>query len=78
MIKKLTRQGNSRALVIEKPVMDLLKINADSQIEVRTDGRSLLLTPIVPQTEERHRAFLRAMKDVERVAGPMLKRLARR
>ena len=78
MIKRLTRQGNSRALVIDKPVMELLKISADSQIEIRTDGRSLLLTPLVPQTAERRRAFLRAMKDVERVAGPMLKRLARR
>lgn len=78
MIKKLTRQGNSRALVIEKPVMDLLKISADSQIEIRTDGRSLLLTPVLPQTAERRKAFVRAMKEVERVAGPMLKRLAGR
>ena len=32
MIKKLVRHGNSRALVIDKPVLDLLNIDEDTEI----------------------------------------------
>ena len=45
MIKRLTRNGNSLAMVIDKPILDLLKIDATTPIEITTDGRTLLLTP---------------------------------
>lgn len=51
MTKKLARHGNSRALVIEKPILDLLGINDDTVLELHTDGRSLILTPVT--TEDR-------------------------
>ena len=38
MIKKLTKHGNSMALVIERSVLDLLKIDTDTPVEVSTDG----------------------------------------
>lgn len=38
--------GNSLALVIEKPVLDLLNINENTQIKVSTDGKKLWLEPI--------------------------------
>lgn len=44
MIKKLTRHGNSLALIIEKGVLDLLKIDGDTALEVSTDGRALIST----------------------------------
>lgn len=47
MIKTLTRHGNSLALIIDKPILELLKIGADSRLEIRTDdGKSLVITPI--------------------------------
>lgn len=46
MIKKLTPIGNSLGLVIEKPVLDLLKITRDTTLEVTTDGESLLVRPV--------------------------------
>ena len=45
MIKKLSRHGNSLALVIDKPILELLKINADTPLEVSTDGRALIIAP---------------------------------
>ena len=45
MIKTLTKHGNSYALVIDRPVMDLLHIEPDTDLEVSTDGRSLILSP---------------------------------
>ena len=43
MIKKLSKHGNSLALVIEKPILDLLKIDADTELEVTTDGERLIV-----------------------------------
>lgn len=45
MVKKLTRHGNSLALVIDKPILNLLKIDASTPLEIRTDGKSLIVTP---------------------------------
>ena len=46
MIKNLTKHGNSLALVIEKPVLELLGANADTAFDVSTDGQVLILSPI--------------------------------
>ena len=45
MIKKLTRHGNSMALVIDKPILELLKIAPDTPLEISTDGRRLIIAP---------------------------------
>jgi antitoxin component of MazEF toxin-antitoxin module len=46
MVKKLTRIGNSLALIIDKPILELLKITADTPIELSTDGHRLVVTPL--------------------------------
>lgn len=46
MIKNLIKHGNSHALVIDKAVMELLKIEPDTPLEVSTDGESLLIRPV--------------------------------
>ena len=45
MVKKLTKHGNSLALVIDRPILDLLKIDPDTPLEVSTDGKQLLSRP---------------------------------
>ena len=45
MIKTLTKHGNSYALVIDKPILDLLKIRPDTPLEIVTDGKSLVVSP---------------------------------
>lgn len=47
MVKKLIRHGNSLALVIDKPVLDLLKITEETLLEIETtDGKSLRIKPL--------------------------------
>ena len=46
MIKTLTKHGNSAALVIERPILDLLGATIDTPFEVVTDGQALVLTPV--------------------------------
>jgi len=45
MIKTLTKHGNSYALVIDKPILDLLKIRPDTPLDIVTDGKSLIVSP---------------------------------
>jgi antitoxin MazE len=45
MIKRLKKHGNSLALVIEKPVLELLHIDERTQLEVVTDGTRLIIEP---------------------------------
>jgi antitoxin component of MazEF toxin-antitoxin module len=46
MIKSLVKHGNSWALVIDRPILDLLKIDPESPLEVSTDGRSVIVAPV--------------------------------
>ena len=46
MVKKLVRHGNSLALVLDKPILELLKIDEDTPLEIETsDGKSLNIRP---------------------------------
>ncbi len=46
MIKNFVKHGNSWAVVIDRPILDLLNIDPESQIELTTDGTSIQLAPI--------------------------------
>ena len=48
MVKKLTKHGNSLALVIDRPILDLLKIDPETPLDVSTDGRQLIVAPVKP------------------------------
>jgi antitoxin component of MazEF toxin-antitoxin module len=74
MVKHLTKHGNSLALVIDRGVLDLLEISADTPLSMTTDGTCLIVTPVRdPEREERFRA---ALEEGNRRYGKMLKRLA--
>ena len=46
MVKKLTAHGNSAALVIDKPIMELLHITMETALEITTDGKNLIISPV--------------------------------
>ncbi len=75
MIKKLVRHGNSRALVIDKPILELLNITDETEIEIITDGTSLTMRPVGAEVERRKR-FEAAMEEANRSWGPVFERLA--
>lgn len=74
MIKKLTAHGNSRALVIEKAILDLLHINSKTSLEISTDGKNIVISPV--HGSGRENAFKSALEKVNRKHGSTLKALA--
>ena len=67
MVKRLTQHGNSAALIIDKPVLDLLKITMDTPLEIATDGRNLIVSPI--RSVRREQRFRSALEAVNRRTG---------
>jgi antitoxin MazE len=74
MIKKLTKHGNSLALVMERGVLDLLNISADTPLDISTDGEVLIISPV--RDEKRHKKFADAVAETNRKYGRALKKLA--
>jgi antitoxin MazE len=74
VIKKLTKHGNSWALVIDKPVLDLLKIDPETPLEITTDGQTLIISPA--SGKERKTKFQAAVETTNRKYGKALKKLA--
>ncbi len=74
MIKHLTVHGNSSALLIEKPILELLKITLKTPLQVTTDGRNLIISPV--KDMKREKKFLDAMKKVNERHAKTFKALA--
>jgi antitoxin component of MazEF toxin-antitoxin module len=73
-VKRLTKRGNSLALVIERGVLDLLDVDAETALSVTTDGKCLIITPV--REPQREKGFRVALEEGNRRYGKMLKRLA--
>lgn len=74
MIKKLVSHGNSAALIIDKPILELLNVNMDTPLEISTDGKNLIISPI--EDGKREIKFKAAMEKVNKLHGKTLRRLA--
>lgn len=53
MVKYLTQHGNSAALVIDKPIMELLHIDMKTPLEISTDGKNLVISPVADAGREK-------------------------
>jgi antitoxin component of MazEF toxin-antitoxin module len=58
MVKKLTKTGNSLALVLDKPMLERIGIDADTPLEVSTDGHVIVVSPV---RDKRRRARVKAL-----------------
>ncbi|MGE4266632.1 MAG: AbrB/MazE/SpoVT family DNA-binding domain-containing protein [Deferribacterales bacterium] len=74
MIKNLTKHGNSLALVIEKPVLELLGADAKTQFKITTDGKALILTPVTD--DERDKEIMEVAERITEKYSDVFRRLA--
>jgi antitoxin MazE len=45
MVKRLTRTGNSLAIVLDRPLLEAANIDEDTPLEVSTNGDVIVITP---------------------------------
>jgi antitoxin MazE len=74
MLKKLTKHGNSLALVIDRPILELLNIDPDTPLDVSTDGRRLVVAPAKPSA--RRKKFEAAQELAHQRYGKAFRKLA--
>lgn len=74
MVKKLSKHGNSLALVIDRSILDLLDIDEETSLEISTDGESLVIAPV--RDKKRRARFEQALAASNERYGKALKRLA--
>jgi len=74
MVKKLTRTGNSLALVIDKPLLETLGIDENTELEISTNGDVLVVTPV--RDRAREKKFRKAVEKVNRRYAGLFRKLA--
>jgi antitoxin component of MazEF toxin-antitoxin module len=74
MIKKLTRTGNSVAVVLDKPLLEELGLDENAEVEVSTNGQVIVITP--KRNSARDRKFRKAADKVNRKYAGLFKRLS--
>ncbi len=74
MIKRLSKHGNSLALVMDRGVLNLLNIDAETPLDISTDGEVLIISPV--RDEKRRKKFEDAVAETNRKYGRILKKLA--
>jgi antitoxin component of MazEF toxin-antitoxin module len=73
LVKKLIQHGNSAALVIDKPIMEMLHITNETFFELSTDGKNIILSPQNAITQENN--ILESLQKINKKYGNVLKRL---
>lgn len=74
MTKKLSKHGNSLALVIDRSILELLGIDEQTSLEISTDGRAA--GDHASQRQSARKRFQQALSDCNEQYGEPLKRLA--
>jgi len=59
MTKRLQAIGNSAGIIIDRPILDMLGITSETELDLKTDGRSLIITPV---EDSRRRAKLKKIQ----------------
>ena len=49
MIKQLRKVGNSNALILDKPILELLGLEEDGQVQLTIQDGNLIVTPTHPR-----------------------------
>ena len=52
MVKTLRRVGNSNALLLDKPILELLGMSEGSQVNLTVTNGALIVTPVNPAPVE--------------------------
>ena len=75
LVKRLTRHGNSVALIFDKALLELIGLSADAVVDISTaDGQTLIVSPVQPP--EQTAAVERSLKKLDQKFGEVFKKLA--
>lgn len=74
MIKKMIQHGSDAAIIIDKPFMEQLDFDIDTPLDVSTDGRNLIISPV--KDIERMEKIKASLVKINQKHGNTLEKLA--
>lgn len=74
MQKRLTKTGNSLAVVLDRPLLEAAGIDADTTVEISTDGDVIIVTPV--RAKKREKKLAAALEEINARYAGVFKRLA--
>lgn len=74
MVKHLTKTGNSLALVLDRPLLEATRIDANTPLEVSTDGDVIVITPV--RDRERGEKLEKGIEKIHQRYAGVFRRLA--
>lgn len=74
MIKTLKKVGNSQALIIDKSILELLKIDNNTPLDISTNGDILFIKPI--RDKEKQENLEESLNWINIEYGSVLQKLA--
>ena len=75
MIKQLRKVGNSNALILDKPILELLGIEESGEVQLTIERGSLVITPVNPRPVDEER-FDKLLDDLVERRRDVLQALA--
>lgn len=77
MSKKLTRHGNSLALIIDKPLLRLLNISEKTNLEILIEDGALIVRPIKARKQRSKAEIKRIAEEIMDEYADVFKKLAK-
>ncbi len=74
MIKKLSKQGNSSTLIINRSIMELLNLDENSEVRLTVEGQRLIVEPLTEK--ERQARFKEVVEKTGKKNEKLFRRLA--
>ena len=74
MVKRLTKTGNSLALVLDRPLLEATGIDAETPLDISTDGDVILISPV--RDPERAAKLRAGVESINRRYAGVFRRLA--
>ena len=75
MRKRLTGIGSSLGVIIDKPILDLLKITPETELDLETNGQDVILRPVRRLSEDE---AMRIHEDIAKRHAASFAKLARK
>lgn len=74
MVKRLTKTGNSLAVVLDRPLLEATNIDAETDLEISTDGDVIVISPL--RDSRRTEKFRKGVESINSRYAGVFRRLA--
>jgi antitoxin component of MazEF toxin-antitoxin module len=76
MVKHLRKVGNSNAIILDKPLMELIGLEPGGAVNVQVNGTMICLSPVTPEGVDPE-TFSAILDEIVHDHGDVLRRLAK-